>query len=193
MDALLATFIAVFLAEIGDRSQILAAALALRYHNNKAVLAGLTLATLLNCALSATIGSRVDDWISDEPLRLFTALAYIFAGAGMLIWRRPVDILTRWKLGALGTSFTGLFILQFGDKSQFLIAAHAANTQVWGFALAGGILGVLGACIPAILLRERLAVIIPLNLIRKIAGSLLLLWGIFLALDALALVSQLAG
>jgi Ca2+/H+ antiporter, TMEM165/GDT1 family len=189
MDAMLATFIAVFLAEIGDRSQILTAALALRYHNNKAVLAGLMLATVLNCSLSAALGSRVDDWVSDEPLRLFMALAYIFAGAGMLVWRRPVDILTQWKFSAFGTSFAGLFILQFGDKSQFIIAAHAANSPVWGFAWLGGSLGVLAACIPALYLRERLADIVPLNLIRKIAGTLLLLGGIFLALGALALIS----
>lgn len=188
MDALLSTLISVFFAELGDRSQILTAALAIRYHNDRSVLAGLALATLLNCTISAVAGSLVDGWISEEPVRLFTALAYIFAGVGMLLWRRKVDLLENWKLGAFTTSFLGLFILQFGDKSQFLIAVGAANAEYWGFALAGGIIGVMAACVPAIILRERLAALVPIPVIRAVAGGIMLLWGAVLALGAFKLI-----
>jgi putative Ca2+/H+ antiporter (TMEM165/GDT1 family) len=119
MDAFLATFLSVILAEMGDRPQLLAGALAIRFHRNGAVIAGLALATLLNCILSAVGGSVIDQWISEAPLKLFAGLAYIFAGAGMLLWRRRVDPLLGWKLNAFWTAFLGLFILQFGDKSQF--------------------------------------------------------------------------
>ncbi|MFC4293353.1 TMEM165/GDT1 family protein [Sphingorhabdus arenilitoris] len=188
MDAMLATFFAVLVAEMGDRSQVLAAALAIRFHDDRRILAGLTLATLLNCAISAAAGSVIDQWISEEPVRLFIALAYIFAGAGMLMWRRRVDILSGWKTGAFTTSFLGLFILQFGDKSQFLIAAQSAGTPFWGFAFAGGALGVLAACVPAILLREKMAQMLPIGLIRKMGGLLLLLWGAYLALGVFDLI-----
>jgi putative Ca2+/H+ antiporter (TMEM165/GDT1 family) len=188
MDALLNTLIAVFFAEMGDRSQILVAALAIRFRDDKSVLAGLSVATILNCSIAAFAGSLVDQWVSQEPVKLFTALAYIFAGVGMLLWRRKVDLLENWKLSAFTTSFLGLFILQFGDKSQFLIAVGAANTPFWGFALAGGILGVMAASVPAIFLRERLAQLVPLPQIRWIAGGAMLLWGAFLALAAFKLV-----
>jgi Ca2+/H+ antiporter, TMEM165/GDT1 family len=188
MDALLSTFLSVFLAEMGDRTQILAAALALRYHKNGAVLAGLACATLLNCAISAAGGSVIDGWISEAPLKLFAGLAYIFAGAGMLMWRRTVDPLTGWKLPAFWTAFLGLFILELGDKSQFIIAAQAAGTPYWGFVLAGGFAGIMAATIPAIILRERLAQIVPLKPIRWVSGALLLGWGTILALQAFALV-----
>jgi Ca2+/H+ antiporter, TMEM165/GDT1 family len=188
MDALLSTFLSVFLAEMGDRTQILAAALALRYQKNGAVLVGLALATLLNCTISAIGGSVIDQWISEAPLKLFAGLAYIFAGAGMLMWRRTVDPLTGWKTPAFITAFLGLFILEFGDKSQFIIAAQSARTPFWGMALAGGFVGVMAATIPAVILRERLAKIVPLKPIRWVSGALLLGWGIILALQAFGLV-----
>lgn len=184
MDALLSTLLSVFLAEMGDRTQILAAALALRFHKNGAVLAGLAGATLLNCAISAAGGSVIDSWISETPLKLFAGMAYIFAGAGMLMWRRTVDPLTGWKTPAFVTAFLGLFILEFGDKSQFIIAAQAARTPFWPMAAIGGFLGIMAATIPAVILRERLAKIIPLKPIRWISGAMLLGWGIWLALQA---------
>ena len=188
MDALLATLLSVFLAEMGDRTQILAAALALRYHKNGAVLAGLGCATLLNCSISAAGGSVIDQWISEAPLKLFAGMAYIFAGAGMLMWRRVVDPLSGWKTPAFLTAFLGLFILEFGDKSQFIIAAQAARTDFWGMTLAGGFLGIMAATIPAVILRERLAQIVPLKPIRWASGALLLGWGLVLGLQAFALL-----
>jgi Ca2+/H+ antiporter, TMEM165/GDT1 family len=187
MDALLSTFLSVFLAEMGDRTQILAAALALRYHKNGPVMAGLACATLLNCAISAAGGSVIDSWISEAPLKLFAGLAYIFAGGGMLMWRRVVDPLTGWKTPAFATAFLGLFILEFGDKSQFIIAAQSARTEFWPMAGVGGFMGILAATIPAVILRERLATIVPLKPIRWISGALLLGWGIMLALQAFGL------
>ena len=187
MDALLSTFLSVFLAEMGDRTQILAAALALRYHKNGAVLAGLACATLLNCSISAVGGSVIDEWISEAPLKLFAGMAYIFAGAGMLMWRRIVNPLTNWKLPAFWTAFLGLFILEFGDKSQFIIAAQAARTDLWGMAATGGFAGIMAATIPAVILRERLAQRVPLKPIRWVSGALLLGWGIVLALQAFRL------
>ena len=107
------------LAEFGDRPQILCAALAIRYGRVSPVLWGLGLATLCNCAISAVAGSAVHQWISEDPLQLFYALSLIFAGIGMVAWRRPTDLLDDWSLGPFWTSFLGLFILQFGDKGQF--------------------------------------------------------------------------
>ena len=187
MDALLSTFLSVFLAEMGDRTQILAAALALRYHKNGAVLAGLACATLANCAISAAGGSVIDSWISEEPLKLFAGMAYIFAGAGMLMWRRVVDPLSGWKTPAFLTAFLGLFILEFGDKSQFIIAVQAARYDYWGMAMAGGFAGIMAATVPAVILREKLAQILPLKPIRWVSGALLLGWGILLALQAFGL------
>jgi len=184
MDVALSTLLSVFLAEMGDRTQILAAVLALRYHRNGAIIAGLACATLLNCIISAVGGSVIDSWISEQPVTLFAGLAYIFAGAGMLLWRRNVNPLSGWKTPAFPTAFAGLFILEFGDKSQFLIAAQSARTPFWGMTLIGGFIGIMAATVPAVILRERLAKILPLKPIRWISGALLLAWGLSLASQA---------
>jgi len=81
MDSLIATFLSLLLSETGDRTQLLAAALALRFSNNRAVIAGFGLASLANCLLSAFAGSFVDEWISQDPVRLFNGLAYFLAGS----------------------------------------------------------------------------------------------------------------
>ena len=184
MDSLLATFFSVLLAEMGDRPQILAAALALRFGNDRMVIWALALAAALNCAISAVAGSVIDEWISEDPLRLFNGLAYVSAGVAMLWWRRPVDLLSGWEITPFLTGFLGLFILQFGDKAQFIIAANTAMTPQWGFTALGGWLGIMAAVVPAIVLKEKLAQLLPLPTIRKTGGILFLLWGLYQALRA---------
>jgi putative Ca2+/H+ antiporter (TMEM165/GDT1 family) len=181
MDAAFTTFLSVFLAEMGDRTQILVAVLALRYHKNYAIIAGLACATLLNCALSAIFGSVIDSWISDRSVQLFAGLSYMLAGAAMLFWRRNVDPLLSWKTPAFLTAFLGLFILEFADKSQFIIAAQSARAPFWGMAAVGGFVGIMAASVPAVILRDRLARAVPLKPIRWLSGGLLLIWGFVLA------------
>lgn len=188
MDSLIATFFSALLAEMGDRSQILAAVLAMRFGRDRMVILALALATAINCTLSAVAGSVIDDWISEDPLRLFNGLAFVSAGVAMLWWRRPVDLLSGWKIAPTLTAFLGLFILQFGDKTQFIIAANAAMTPYPAFTALGGWLGIMAAVVPAIVLKERLAQMISLPKIRVAGGVLLLLWGILQALRAWRIV-----
>jgi Ca2+/H+ antiporter, TMEM165/GDT1 family len=188
MESLLATLISVLIAETGDRTQILAAALAMRFHDDRRVLAGLALATIGNCGLSALGGSVIDGWISGAPLRLFNGMGYGFAGLGMLLWRRPVNVLSGWHTGAFITSFLGIFILQFGDKSQFIIAANAAQTPLWGMTFVGGVIGVMAACVPAVVFRAKLAAMLPVRAIRLSGGIMLASWGLLQALRAFGVI-----
>jgi putative Ca2+/H+ antiporter (TMEM165/GDT1 family) len=176
------------LAEFGDRPQILCAALAIRYGRISPIIWGLGLATLCNCAISAVAGSAVNQWISEDPLQLFYALSLIFAGVGMVAWRRSTDLLEDWSIGPFWTSFLGLFILQFGDKGQFILAATAARTDMAMFAAAGGWVGVMIACVPAILLRRRLSEVVPIPTVRFVGGAAFLLVGGILALSAWGIV-----
>ena len=106
----------------------------------------------------------------------------------MVAWRRPTDLLESWSIGPFWTSFLGLFILQFGDKGQFILAATAARTDMAIFAAAGGWAGVMIACVPAILLRQRLAEMIPIAVVRFVGGAAFLLVGSILALSAWGIV-----
>ncbi len=187
MEALLTTALATFLAETGDRTQLLAAILALRFRNEKQIMAGLMLATLINCVLSAYAGSVLSKFISEAPLQMFQGLAWFFAGFGMFWLRRNVDQLKSWQTNAFMTTFFGTFILEFGDKSQFLVLARAATASHWGFAAIGGIAGIMAAAIPAIMMAEKLADMLPINKIRRICGIIFVIWGGYLVLNAIGI------
>ena len=188
MDSLVATFVSLLLTETGDRTQLLAAAIALRFGRDRPVIAGLAVASLANCLISAYAGSFVRQWISEDPVRLFNGLAYFMAGTAMLAWRRPVDLLSGWRTGAFLTALLGVFILQLGDKGQFVIAANAARADHWLFPAIGGWLGTLAAIIPAILLKDRLARMLPVSRIRIAGGIAFCILGAFHALKAWRLI-----
>lgn len=188
MDSFLITLLVVAIAEMGDRTQLLSAVLAMRFKNDKAIIFGLLLATLINCALSAYLGSAIKGWISMDALKLFVAIAYIMGGVGMLLWYRPIDLLENWKIGTFATSFLGIFILQIGDKSQFIIGANAAQADHWIFPFFGAIFGIMIANVPAIIFKEELSNIIPLKSIRQIGGIVITIWGIIMAMQAFRII-----
>jgi putative Ca2+/H+ antiporter (TMEM165/GDT1 family) len=184
MESLLITFLSVLLAECGDRPQLLSAAFAVRFGRDRPVLIAVGLASLINCLLAAIAGSQINGWISEDPVQLFTGLAYFSGGIAMLSRRRSVDLLKSWKTGPFLTAFLGIFILQFGDKGQFIVLANAANGEAWWLSAAGGWLGAMLAIVPAILFKEKLVQALPIVLIRRISGILFLLYGAFLAFKA---------
>lgn len=186
MDAFLTSFLAVLLSEIGGRTQLLAALVAIRFDSDRRVMLGMMLAILVNVAVSAHLGSFIHGVISEHALMLFYALACLFAGLTMLAPHRGVaePIL---RLGALPGSFAALFLSMLGDKGQFLILATAARTDLPLLAGAGGFLGLAAACLPAIVLRKHLAHVVPLVWVRRIGGALFTLIGVMLAITAFGL------
>lgn len=188
MEAFLITFLLTALTQIGDRTQILMAALAIRFPSRWALAAGCALASAVNCALSAYAGHLVAGWIEGDALTLFYALALLFAAIGMLAWRRPIDVLHKWQSGALLTAFAGLFVAQFGDKAQFIIGATAAREGTVLFVMLGGWAGIIAALLPAIIWQEKLAQKLPIKAIRNIGGLFLLAIGVFFALKAWQIV-----
>jgi putative Ca2+/H+ antiporter (TMEM165/GDT1 family) len=186
--ALLTSLLLTALTSFGDRPQLLSAVLAMRFTQRAAVGAGLLAATLANSLLSVLAGQMVHGAISEDPLQLFFAISLLFAGIGMVAWQRRLDILQGWRLSPFWTSFLGLFILQLGDKSQFILAANAARTGQWPWVLVGGFLGIMLGCLPALVLRERLGELLPVQRIRQGSGAVLLVIGAYLALSAVGLL-----
>jgi Ca2+/H+ antiporter, TMEM165/GDT1 family len=184
MESLLLTFISVLLAECGDRSQRLAAALAQRTGKDRIVIIAVLFATLSISVMAAFAGAQIARWISEDPVRLFCGITYIFSGMSMLLWQRRVDLLENWKIGPFWTTFLGIFILQFVDRSQFLVVGNAAMAQYWGLTALGGWLGTAIAIIAAIQFKEKLTEQRGLAYVRKGGGILFLLFGFYLALTA---------
>ena len=183
----LTAMLAVLLAETGGRTQLLAALVAIRFERDRPVIAGLLLAVLLNVAVSALLGGWVHDLIGEDALMFFYALACLFSGLTMLAVRQRADE-PMLRYGAFLGSFAALFLSMLGDRSQFLIGATAARTDMPLLAGMGGFLGLAAACVPAVILRNQFARAVPMVWIRRVGGGLFTLLGAGLALAALGLL-----
>jgi putative Ca2+/H+ antiporter (TMEM165/GDT1 family) len=120
--------------------------------------------------------------------QLLLALALVLQGGGAVFPVKAPDRLERWRLGAVGTSAAGLFILAFGDGIQFVVLALAARSAAPWLALVGAVIGSLAVLAPAALVGEREWTRAPLGPIRVAIGVVFVLAGLILGLAALHLV-----
>ena len=186
MDALLTTFIAAALAEFGDKTQLLVIALAIRYRAPLPILSGVAVAALANNLIAVTGGALVSGMITLRAVSLLVALALLFAGLGGLIrTRSPEAMGSSWKTGPFLTTAGCFFLLEFGDKTQFLTFALSAQFNAFALALAGATAGVAVANLPAAVLGDKLP---HLSRIRVAAAVLFLIAGMIVGLNALRLV-----
>jgi len=187
MDALVPLFVIAALAEIGDRTQLLGLLLGRRFASKGAVLAGIALATILNMAIGAAAGAAIGQVVSHRAIQLFTGLALFLAGTGGLLRVKKPDSVEGWRLGAFLSSALAFFILELGDKTQFITAAISAGSGAPVFAAIGAAAGVTLASAPAVLLADRWPMGLPIRAIRLGVGLLLMLAGLVLAIRALEL------
>lgn len=188
MDALLTTFIAALLAEFGDKTQLLVIALAVRYRAPAPILAGVAVAALLNSLLAAAGGIVINELIVARAVSLLVALALIFAGVGGLMRQKQPDMGATWKTGAFVTTVVCFFLLEFGDKTQFLTGALAAKFDSFALAALGATAGIIAASIPSLLLADRYPTLAPMKAIRVGIAILFLLVGFIVAVGALRLI-----
>ena len=188
MESLLTSFVAAALAEWGDKTQLLVVALAVRYRRPLPILIGVALAALLNAGLAAAGGVVVNAMVALRAISLLVALALVFAGVAGLIGSKPVRMGENWRTGPFVTSFGCFFLLEFGDKTQFLTFSIAAQYDSLLLTAFGATAGVLAASLPAALAGDRLPRIAPLRAIRIATAILFLLIGCIVAVNALRLV-----
>lgn len=189
MDALLSTFLATLLAEIGDKSQLMALALIARWPDRRgAVIAGGTTALIATALIASAGGAIAADLVNFRAVTLLCGLALILAGITM--FRPPAALREKIypSLGAFGSAAFAVGVMAFGDRSQFLIFALAARADSMALAGTGGALGTLAAMLPVLVAGPALIDRLPVRWIRTGAGALLLLIGIIAALDALRLI-----
>lgn len=193
MDALFTTFLALALIGMGDRNQLLAAVLALRFGAGAGLWLGVTAATVLMAGSAAALALFLIPMMTPAPSLLFHALALAAAGAGMLgqglIGRMAkLDTLKSWTTSAFTTGFLGLFIRQFTDKGQFVILAATVRTEAPVLTALGGFAGAMLPLALALLFQDRLGRLLPLARIRQAGGAALLLVAAAMAVSALGLL-----
>jgi putative Ca2+/H+ antiporter (TMEM165/GDT1 family) len=188
LDALLTCFVAAALGEWGDKTQLLVIALAVRYRRPLPILAGVFAAALANSLIAAFGGTLVHSMITLRAISLLVALALVFAGVAGLIRPKPYESAGTSRAGPFLVAAASFFVLEFGDKTQFLTFALAAQFNAFALAAAGATAGILAASVPAALLGDRLAKAAPLKAIRLGLGTFFLLVGLIVGVNALRLV-----
>ncbi|WP_295364503.1 TMEM165/GDT1 family protein [Arenimonas sp.] len=186
MDALLVSTFAVAIAEIGDKTQLLALVLAARYRKPWPIIAGILVATLFNHALAGWIGSLVSGWVSPEVLRWGVVLSFLAVAAWALVPDKlDEDEARAPRFGPFLATLVAFFIVEIGDKTQVATVVLAAQYEPLWQVVAGTTLGMALANVPVVLLGAAFAAKLPLKAARYAAAALFAGLGLWVAVVGL--------
>ncbi|MFT3905906.1 MAG: TMEM165/GDT1 family protein [Steroidobacteraceae bacterium] len=180
MEAFLVSAGVVALAEIGDKTQLLALVLAARYRKPLPIILGILAATLVNHALAGAVGAWLAHAIGPVAMRWILGLSFI----AMAIWTLIPDKLDEEteprapRFGIFGTTLIGFFLLEMGDKTQIATVALAAKFPSLLAVVAGTTVGMLLANVPAVLLGDVAARKLPMRVVHAIAAAIFLVLGV---------------
>ena len=164
----------IALAEIGDKTQLLAFLLASRFKKPIPIIIGITLATLINHGLAGAVGGWITANINPEKLRWILGASFIAMAAWTLIPDKIENEETQLatKLGVFGATFVTFFLAEMGDKTQIATVAMSAHYNDVLMVVAGTTLGMLIADVPAVFAGDKLATKIPMKLVHRIAAAM---------------------
>jgi len=173
---------AVALAEIGDKTQLLALLLAARFRRPWPVIAGILVATLLNHALAGWLGALVADWLTQGVLRWIVAGSF----AAIAVWTLTPDRIDEQQplpaRGAFLTTTFAFFLAEIGDKTQVATVLLAAKYSPLWEVVVGTTAGMLLANVPVVLLGSRFADRLPLRTARVVAAAVFAALAVWVAL-----------
>jgi putative Ca2+/H+ antiporter (TMEM165/GDT1 family) len=188
MDALLVSTLTVALAEIGDKTQLLALVLAARFRRPWPIVAGILAATLLNHAASAWVGAWLAGVLSPQVLRWGVVVSFLAVAAWALVPDKldEQEAATRTSVhGVFVATLVAFFLVEIGDKTQVATIVLAARYHPLWQVVAGTTVGMLLANVPVVLLGARFAHRLPLRAARWAAALLFAALGAWVALFGL--------
>lgn len=179
LEAFLISTGVVALAEIGDKTQLLALVLAARFRAPVPIILGILVATLVNHAVAGALGAWLASVVSPRLMRWILGASFIAMAAWMLIPDKLEESEQRApRLGVFGTTLIAFFLLEIGDKTQIATVALAAKYASLTAVVAGTTLGMLLANVPAVLLGEVAARKLNMQVVHAIAAGIFLLLGL---------------
>jgi Ca2+/H+ antiporter, TMEM165/GDT1 family len=189
METILISAGMVAIAEIGDKTQLLAIVLAAKFRKPVPIVLGILAATLLNHAAAASIGYFVAQWLSGKVFQLAVGAAFISMAAWALIPDKEDDsALSRSTGGVFLTTLIAFFIVEIGDKTQIATSLLAARFHNIPLVTLGTTLGMMAANVPAVFFGEAVTKIVPLNYVRIAAAIVFALLGIGVIVNAMGWV-----
>jgi len=179
MEALFISTGVVALAEIGDKTQLLAFILAARFKRPVPIIAGILCATIVNHGLAGALGAWITSAVSPGILRWVLGASFI----AMAVWTMIPDKIEEEetqvarKMGVFGATLITFFLAEMGDKTQIATVALAAHYASPLLVVIGTTLGMLLADVPAVFIGEKLSAKIPMKLVHSIAAAIFALLG----------------
>ena len=185
MEAFLISTGIVALAEMGDKTQLLALLLAARFRKPWPIVWGILVATLLNHALAGGLGAWVTQLLGPSVLRWVLAVSFFAMAAWMLVPDKLDDADTDVtpRLGVFGTTVIAFFMAEMGDKTQIATVMLAAEYKIWLWVVAGTTLGMMLANAPVVWFGERITRLLPLQWVHRISAAVFVVLGLLVLLD----------
>jgi putative Ca2+/H+ antiporter (TMEM165/GDT1 family) len=188
MEAFLNTAAVVALGEMGDKTQVLALLLAVRYQRTLPILLGILIATLLTMSVTALVGTTFSSLIPDSILRWLLVVMFL----GIAIWTLipeddddDDDLPLKSSVSLIFTAFLTFLFAELGDKSQIATLIMAAKYGDFTSVMAGSTVGEMLAITPAVLLGKTTAQWIPLAWIRIAAAAIFAAMGVWILIVGL--------
>jgi len=181
MEAFLLSVGVVALAEIGDKTQLLALVLAARFRKPWPVILGIFVATLLNHAFAGFIGAWLTRLVDPTYMRWILGISFIAMAAWMLVPDHYDDSDSgpaAPRFGVFFTTLTAFFFVEMGDKTQIATVALAAKYSSLFAVVAGTTVGMMLANVPVVLVGEKAARKLPLKLVHGVAAAIFLVMGL---------------
>ncbi|HXS52478.1 MAG TPA: TMEM165/GDT1 family protein [Usitatibacter sp.] len=174
MESLLISTGVVALAEIGDKTQLLAFLLAARFKRPLPIVAGILCATLVNHGLAGALGAWITATVSPPVLRWVLGASFLAMAAWTLVPDEIEQDEARLSkgMGVFGATLVTFFLAEMGDKTQIATIALAAHYGTPVLVVIGTTLGMLLADVPAVFAGEKLAKKIPMRLVHSIAAAI---------------------
>ncbi len=179
MEAFLVSTGIVALAEIGDKTQLLAFILAAKFRKPVPIILGILIATLVNHGCAGAVGAWVTTLLGAGTLRWVLGVSFI----AMAIWTLVPDKFDEddaklARLGVFGTTVVAFFLAEMGDKTQVATVVLAAQYKDLVTVVAGTTLGMMLANVPAVILGDRIAGRIPVRVVHGIAAAIFAVLGV---------------
>ena len=185
MESFLVSTGIVALAEIGDKTQLLAFILAAKFRKPSPIIIGILVATIANHGFAGAPGAWITSLVAPETMRWVLGVSFIGMAAWTLIPDKfDEDEASLARFGVFGTTLVAFFVAEMGDKTQVATVALAAQYHAFVPVVVGTTLGMMIANVPAVLLGDRIADKIPVRLVHMIAAAIFAVLGVATLLGA---------
>ena len=185
MEAFLVSAGVVALAEIGDKTQLLALLLATRFRAPVPIVLGILVATIANHTFAGAVGNYLVTLIGARAMHWILGISFLAMAAWTLVPDGPPDEnAARPRHGVFLTTVVAFFLVEIGDKTQLATVALAAQFKSLAWVVLGTTVGMMLADVPVVFAGDALIKRVPLNVVRMIAAvmfALLGLWVLFVA------------